>query len=226
MVGDVSVILSDINEGDDETINIKYPEDATGDVTIIINGKSYTKSLRNGEVTFTIPKLKAGKYKVDIYYSGDDKYLPDEAEGSFKVSKVSKVKIRLTEDNIDFDGKKFTVTLPSDAKGTVTIEIDGKVYTKSVKDGKAVFELSGLKHGDYSIFVAYSGDDKYDEASESFLINVDSDNGSGATHDGKSYSKLASEGVNLSDYATGNPVWIILLICVVIGLISPRRYRK
>ncbi|WP_295112200.1 Ig-like domain repeat protein [uncultured Methanobrevibacter sp.] len=225
-VGDVSVILSDINEGDDEIINIKYPEDATGDVTIMINGKSYTKSLRNGEVSFTIPKLKAGKYKFDIYYSGDDKYLPAEAEGSFKVSKVSKEKIKLTDDNIDFDGKKFTVTLPSDATGTVTIEIDGKVYTKSVKDGKAVFELSGLKHGDYSIFVAYSGDDKYDEVSESFMINVDFDKGSGATHEGKSYGKLSSERVNLSDYATGNPVWIILLICALIGLIRPRRYRK
>lgn len=225
-VGDVSVILSDINEGDDEIINIKYPEDATGDVTIMINGKSYTKSLRNGEVSFTIPKLKAGKYKFDIYYSGDDKYLPAEAEGSFKVSKVSKEKIKLTDDNIDFDGKKFTVTLPSDATGTVTIEIDGKVYTKAVKNGKAVFELSGLKYGDYSIFVSYSGDDKYDEVSESFMINVDFDKGSGATHEGKSYGKLSSERVNLSDYATGNPVWIILLICALIGLIRPRRYRK
>ena len=222
-VGDVSVIISDIKVGDDEIINIKYPEDATGDVTIIINGKSYTKSLRNGEVTFTIPKLKAGKYKFGIYYSGDDKYLPNESEGSFKVSKV---KIKLTEDNIDFDGKKFTVTLPSDAEGTVTIEIDGKVYTKAVKNGKAVFELSGLKYGDYSIFVSYSGDDKYDEVSESFMINVDFDKGSGATHEGKSYGKLSSERVNLSDYATGNPVWIILLICALIGLIRPRRYRK
>ena len=223
-VGDVSVILSDINVGDDEIINIKYPEDATGDVKIIINGKSYTKPLRNGEVTFTIPKLKAGKYKVDIHYSGDDKYLPDESEGSFKVSKASKVKIRLTDDNIDFDGKKFTVTLPSDAKGTVTIEIGGKTYTKAVKNGKAVFELSGLKYGDYSIFVSYSGDDKYEGVSESFMINVDSDEGPGAAHDGKSYGEIASEGVNLSDYATSNPVWILLLICVVIGLIRPRRY--
>ena len=58
------------------------------------------------------------------------------------------------------------------------------------------------------------------------MINVDFDKGSGATHEGKSYGKLSSERVNLSDYATGNPVWIILLICALIGLIRPRRYRK
>ena len=63
------------------------------------------------------------------------------------------------------DGKiTVTVTLPKDATGKVTIEIDGKNYTSQIKDGKAVFTVSGLKVGKHSIKIFYTGDDKYESS--------------------------------------------------------------
>ena len=60
------------------------------------------------------------------------------------------------------DTEVVTVTLPKDATGTVTIEIDGKEYsTQNIVNGKAVFKVNGLKFGDKTVAVKYSGDSKY-----------------------------------------------------------------
>ena len=78
----------DIEYGEDEVIIIHLPEDATGTVTIVVDGKSYTAPLVDGKATFKIPGLKVGEYGVDVYYSGDDKYLPTNTTDSFKVNET------------------------------------------------------------------------------------------------------------------------------------------
>ena len=78
----------DIEYGEDEVIIIHLPEDATGTVTIVVDGKSYTAPLIDGKATFKIPGLKVGEYGVDVYYSGDDKYLPTNTTDNFKVNET------------------------------------------------------------------------------------------------------------------------------------------
>ena len=77
----------DIEYGENETIVIHLPSDATGTVTIIVDGKKYTATLEDGKATFKIPGLKPGRYDVEVYYSGDDKYLPTNTTDIFKVTK-------------------------------------------------------------------------------------------------------------------------------------------
>ena len=61
--------------------------------------------------------------------------------------KVNKILPTLNIDSKDIavgkDGK-IVITLPTDATGTVTIEVDGKTYTAQVENGKAIFIIPGL----------------------------------------------------------------------------------
>ena len=212
----IDVVSNDIHVGDDEKITVKLPGDATGNVTITVNGKKYTARVENGVCEFTVQGLKAG---VDAEYSGDDKYLPTAGEDTFKVSKLKPdILIDAPDIAIGEDGV-ITVELPDDATGTVTIEIDGKRYTAEVKDGKAVFHIPGLKIGKYDIWAYYSGDDKYlpvDATGEMEVLGIyDEDDHVEKAHHVRSEMK-----------ATGNPIFMLLVVLMAgIGL-AVRRYKK
>ena len=63
-----------IEEGNDATVVVKVPEDATGTITITVDGKKYTEEVENGQAVFTVPGLVKGDWDVDAEYSGDKKY--------------------------------------------------------------------------------------------------------------------------------------------------------
>ena len=216
----MSVSSHDIKVDEDEKITVSVPKDATGTVTITVNGKEYTAPVKDGKAVFNVPGLKAGDYTVKAKYNGDDKYLPEESSDKFTVSKVKPdIKTSAPTVKVGEDGK-VTVTLPKDATGKVTIEIDGKKYTAKVKDGKAVFTVSGLKVGKHHIKVYYSGDDKYESAAvDGGDLEVIADNGNGQS-EGQAHNGKA---IDLSSKATGNPVLALLLVFVILGLIPLRR---
>ena len=215
----VSLDSDDIKVGDDETITVTVPEDATGTVTIEIDGKEYTAEVKDGKAVFTVPGLKAGDYTVKAHYSGDAKYLPSDLSDEFTVSKVKPDINTVAPAIVVGEDGKVTVTVPEDATGTITIEVDGKKYTAVIKDGKAVFTVPGLKTGKYPIKVHYSGDDKYESATvDGGYIEVIPDN---ATDHGQ--KSIAHNGIDLESYATGNPIFVLLLVFAFLGFIPLRR---
>ena len=60
--------------GEKAHIVVRLPDDATGTVTITVDGKTYTAPVGDGKAVFDILGLASGKYGVTAYYSGDDKY--------------------------------------------------------------------------------------------------------------------------------------------------------
>jgi hypothetical protein len=62
--------------GENIHIVVHLPADATGTVSIALEGKYYNASVKDGKAVFDIPGLAAGKYNITAYYSGDDKYDP------------------------------------------------------------------------------------------------------------------------------------------------------
>ena len=157
-------------------------------------------------------------YDAIVTYEGDDKYLPSSTVTSFKVVKGA-TPISSNDDYIEVgDDATVKVHLPSDATGYVTITVDGKEYTAEVIDGVAVFYIPGLNTGTHTVTIYYSGDDKY-PANETTSKIVVSGKGNGNGSD-------RNEGILLSDYPTGNPILIVLLVILAIGTTQIRRFRK
>ena len=169
----VAVNVNDIKVGEELTITVNVPSDATGDVTVSVDGKEYKVAIENGKAVKTISGLKADDYTVTVKYAGDNNYNEATADAEFSVSKISDYNMDISVPEIK-EGVNSTISvdLPKDATGTVTVEIDGKKYTTNVIDGTANVIVSGLSAGDYNITTVYSGDAKYDSMTKKGNITV------------------------------------------------------
>ena len=56
------------------TITLTLPKNATGKVSVKVNGKSYSTEVEGGTAVITITDLKSGKYTAEVTYGGDDNY--------------------------------------------------------------------------------------------------------------------------------------------------------
>ena len=169
----VAVNVNNIKVGEELTITVNVPSDATGDVTVSVDGKEYKVAIENGKAVKTISGLKADDYTVTVKYAGDNNYNAAVAASSFTVSKISDYNMNITVPEFK-EGVNSTinVVLPKDATGTVTVEIGGKNYTANVTDGVANVIIPGLGVGDYNITTTYSGDAKYDLMTKKGNITV------------------------------------------------------
>ena len=168
----IDVAVSDIKVGEDAVITVKLLSDATGSVTVNVNGKDYTEPVVNGMANVKVSGLKADTYDVAVKYSGDNNYNDAVATSSFTVSKVDPT-MDVTVDDIVF-GEDLTVNavLPADATGEVVITVDGVDYPVAIVDGKATGTIGGLAAGDYTVSVKYAGDDKYAGVEFTGVVNV------------------------------------------------------
>ena len=169
IIPELNVKAESIVVGENLTVDVSLPADATGDVSI----DNRVVSLVNGKASFVISDLPVGPYTFTVKYSGDDKYNPTNKTTSITVydKEPEKVTPVLYVDGDDIyvgDDLTIAVTLPSDATGDVSI--DDQVV--SLVNGKASFVISDLVVGSYTFTVKYSGDLKYNTVSNKTKVNV------------------------------------------------------
>ena len=172
-----SVSVDPITVGEDAVIVVSDLKDATGNVTVVVNGKTYTAPINDGKATITVSGLTENATAL-ISYLGDDKYNNFTDSVNIVVNPKEKENATITIDVPPVtEGQNTTVNveLPKDATGNVTAVVDGKTYTAPVKDGKATITIPDLAAGNYNVPVTYSGDDKYNPLTEEVNITVDED---------------------------------------------------
>ena len=169
----ITVSAKDISAGDKAVITVTLPSDATGSVSIVVNGKTYTAPINKGKATLDVSGLAKGTYTVTANYAGDDKYLSKSGSGSFNVKGLNP-SISLAKDAVK-KGENFVITLPKDATGTVTAVIGGKTIRASVNNGQAVISTKDVPAGAYSAKFTYGGDGKYNARDLSANVKVQTD---------------------------------------------------
>ena len=165
----LAVSSSDINVGDVENIIISMPSAVSGNVCLNISGKQYNASVVKGSATIKVPDLSVGVYDVVVRFTSD-KYVDCENSTAFTVSKVKLSKDILTVTK----GVIYSINLPVDASGVLTVSVDNIIFTKEVSDGVAQVVLDDLAPGNYSASVSYSGDNKYENVKfDDSFISID-----------------------------------------------------
>lgn len=169
----VDISADDIEIGKTAVVTINVTPGATGNVTVVVNGKSQVVELKDSKATLTIENLAAGDYKVEATYNGDAKYLASSNNASFKVSKISGYDIKVNDSEVN-EGEDATiiVVLPKDATGNVTLVMNNKPYFAKVIDGMAKVVVPSVSAGTHDFIVTYYGDDKYDKSTVNGNITV------------------------------------------------------
>ncbi len=81
----LSVVIPDVNVGEDVFVEITMNSTINGKVVIIIYGNTYDLAVSNGKVMCKIPDLSAGSYSISVRFDGNDYFTAAEKTVSFKV---------------------------------------------------------------------------------------------------------------------------------------------
>lgn len=167
-----------INSGYRTLIVVNVPIDLANNVTICVNGISYSRANINGNVTleiYTIPNI----YNVNVSYEGDDKYNPFSKLDSFKVDKYDSNVVVVADNIYSGENAIINVTVNPATTGSVTITVDAKQFTKQLVNGSCSFNISGLYIKDYEnklqvyrVIAKFNGNNLYDESTGITSFNV------------------------------------------------------
>jgi peptidoglycan hydrolase CwlO-like protein len=166
--------VENITTKDNVTLTISLPSDATGEVTVKINGKKTDIKSANETITIDLNN-QAGDYVVDVTYSGDKNYESDMATKDYAVSKAE---TSITVEQIDFEegnASKIEVTVPDVESGIVLVDVAGKKFYGDIESGKATITLEGVSEGNYTANIKFFGDEKYNQATTTADVKVSED---------------------------------------------------
>ncbi|MEE1157191.1 MAG: Ig-like domain repeat protein, partial [Methanobrevibacter sp.] len=111
------------------TITLTLPKNATGKVSVKVNGKSYSTEVEGGTAVITITDLKSGKYTAEVTYGGDDNYNNASFEVAINVPYKENLTISASADPIVVgEDAVIVVSGLKDATGNVTVSVNGKTY--------------------------------------------------------------------------------------------------
>ncbi|WP_400253207.1 right-handed parallel beta-helix repeat-containing protein [Methanobrevibacter smithii] len=178
-ISDYNVTLNTTNvvAGENSTLVIILPEDATGVVNVTVGKDSYKANVTGGVASVKINSLIAGDYKVNVTYSGDKTY--EVSNNVFNLA-VNPMKVNLNiSDVVMFyrDGTRMVAIL-TDIKGnpianaTLYFTINGQTYKKTTDaNGTASLGIN-LVSKIYNATVSYNGSDIYDKLSKNITVTV------------------------------------------------------
>ena len=166
----MSVETNDIVCGENATVSVILPANVTGNVTVNVNNKNYTKNNVNGTVIFIISDLAVGTYNVAVSFVGDE--AQGMATAVFEVYQLTPVLNITVNDIIEGENATVVITLPEDATGSVNVTAGDKSQIVTVVNGTAKAIFTSLPAGKYNITAIYSGDNKYAPANETVNFTV------------------------------------------------------
>ena len=215
----MNIDIKDILAGEIEEIKVTLPETATGSITFVLDGKTYVKTLKNGEAILEIPNLELGKHTLKVIYSGDDKYTNNTKTLEFNIkNSLSKTEITINKNNTIY-GEEITVTakVTPGATGNVTFKVNNQEITSNLINGTAKATFNKINAGLQTITARYNGDNIYQGSANNIQVNINK-----AQSNITIITSEIIEGQNVriyavvNDDATGNVTFRIL------GLYSPR----
>ena len=198
-------VPSDAKVGETAVVTVTLPADATGNVTVIVDGKEYDDAeVMDGVAVISVEGLNAGNHTVVVVYTGDDQYSPVVSDDiNLEVTKADpSIVVEVDDINVG-DNATVKVTVPEDAVGFVLIEVgDVKSYGE-IENGIATISVPGLAEGNYTVTATFTGDNKYNKAENTTQIKVNKVAEYNMTVDSSSEDGKVTVNVTLPEDAQG-----------------------
>ena len=161
------------------SISVKLPDDATGTITLNINGKNYDFDVVNGTANVEVPDLSNGDYTYAIIYSGDDKYASFTRIGSLNVNKIIPTQLAAAQITTVYNGGKYLIITLKDTSGNVikgnvvSINLNGKLLSQATdSNGQVKFSTNGLAPKIYTASITFAGNGNYAKSTASAKVTV------------------------------------------------------
>lgn len=177
MVPTMDVIVNNITFGQNLTVDVILPKEASGNVTITIDNKDYISVVKNGKASQVISNLSSDNYTLLVKYGGNKEYASVNSTKNINVAKASP-KLEVAIKNVDYGENLIIEVILNGANndkltGMVDVTINNKNYTVGVVNGRGIDIGDKLPAGVYNFSAAWSGNDNYNgtNTSGSFKVN-------------------------------------------------------
>ena len=128
--------------------------------------------LPSSDLTSDFTGLEVGNYAITVLGVGDGNHLDSNGTAYFTVSsKDPEMNVTFTSP-IEGENATVTVNVAEDAKGNVTVTINGIDYNATVENGTATVTVPVLPAGDTNVTVTYTGDEYYSGKTVNVTIHV------------------------------------------------------
>ena len=177
MVPTMDVIVNNITFGQNLTVDVILPKEASGNVTITIDNKDYISVVKNGKASQVISNLSSDNYTLLVKYGGNKEYASVNSTKNINVAKASP-KLEVAIKNVDYGENLIIEVILNGANndkltGMVDVTINNKNYTVGVVNGRGIAIGDKLPAGVYNFSATWSGNDNYNgtNTSGSFKVN-------------------------------------------------------
>ena len=177
MVPTMDVIVNNITFGQNLTVDVILPKEASGNVTITIDNKDYISVVKNGKASQVISNLSSDNYTLLVKYGGNKEYASVNSTKNINVAKASP-KLEVAIKNVDYGENLIIEVILNGANndkltGMVDVTINNKNYTVGVVNGRGIAIGDKLPVGVYNFSATWSGNDNYNgtNTSGSFKVN-------------------------------------------------------
>ncbi|MEE0924664.1 MAG: right-handed parallel beta-helix repeat-containing protein [Methanobrevibacter sp.] len=165
----LTVTVSDIDEGDMAAIYISTNPLFDGDVRISISGTDIQNEILDiieGKCTYHAMYLDSGNYTVTVSYDGNYAFNPDLKSAEFEVKpEKEKTDLNLTVSVADiFEGQNAVVKVRTNDTftGDVMVLIRGLFNgNMHVVNGAGSISIKDLSEGSYNVYAGFNGDDSF-----------------------------------------------------------------
>ena len=168
---DVNINQSSVKIEESFTIKITLPQNSTGKILVNIYEENCQINVTDTNV-INLSSTRSGVNKINITYSGDNNY-----HSSSKIINITVLKWNISSKEMKISVNNhttplFTINLPVNATGNITVKINSEQHTLALSGGIATLKISNLIPGNYKATVTYSGDDRYNPISADVLFSV------------------------------------------------------
>ena len=207
----IKLVVGNVNVDETAVINVTLTPGINGTVKVVVNGQTYNVVIKNGIGTLEVKWLKAGKYDVSAYFTGQNYYKDSFASASFSVNKLNPV-LSINASSINC-GEDVIINVSSSVSSIeveLVIRLDNSNYYRYDSFyiyGQESRKISDLPAGSYLVQFIAPEDTKNNRAQTTVRFTV---------------SKLASSvAVDVKDIVVGEDAVIgVSVPCIVSGVVN------
>ena len=155
----------------DDNRNIIIP----GKVTFSVEGRNFTATLNNKTGVFSTKYSSNvfGNHSVSAIYQSNTKISVTYLNGAINVGKaIPNVNVTFNNESIYGEDIKVNLEINKDATGNVVFTIGNITKTVTIVNGIASATFDGVVPGNHTLNVYYSGDNKYNNLTKNYNLNV------------------------------------------------------
>jgi hypothetical protein len=171
---DIVLLVNDSRYGESVTVTAVLNQTATGNVTFAAGRLSKEVKIINGTANWTFSGSDAGNYTLTAKYPGDSTFISSANSTSFNVLKANST-LELFVDDVNLGENILIYAIVSEnATGKVSFSIPNyySPRAKAISNSVAVWYISPLNTGRYSIIATYDGDNNYCASNDTYILDI------------------------------------------------------